>query len=42
MRIKDIAEALNLSISTVSKAITGAFDVSETTRQFLPLAISPL
>ena len=35
MRIKDIAEALNLSISTVSKAITGAFDVSETTRQLV-------
>ena len=35
MRIKDIAEALNLSISTVSKAITGAFDVSESTRQIV-------
>ena len=33
MKIKDIAEALHLSVSTVSKALNGAFDVSEETKQ---------
>lgn len=32
MRIKDIAEALHLSVSTVSKALNGAFDVSAETK----------
>ena len=32
MKIKDIAEALHLSVSTVSKALNGAFDVSEETK----------
>lgn len=32
MRIKDIANALHLSVSTVSKALNGAFDVSAETK----------
>ena len=33
MKIKEIAEALHLSISTVSKALNGAFDVSKETKE---------
>ncbi|MCM1130333.1 MAG: LacI family transcriptional regulator [Roseburia sp.] len=33
MKIKDIAKELHLSISTVSKALNGAFDVSKETKQ---------
>lgn len=33
MKIKDIAEALHLSVSTVSKALNGAFDVSKETKE---------
>ena len=32
MKIKDIANALHLSVSTVSKALNGAFDVSAETK----------
>lgn len=35
MKVKDIAEALHLSISTVSKALNGAFDVSEETKELV-------
>lgn len=35
MKNKDIAEALNISPSTVSKALNGAFDVSEETRKMV-------
>ncbi|MBQ4356956.1 MAG: helix-turn-helix domain-containing protein, partial [Acholeplasmatales bacterium] len=33
MRIKDIADALHLSVSTVSKALNGGFDVSPETKE---------
>ncbi len=33
MKIKDIAKELHLSVSTVSKALNGAFDVSKETKQ---------
>jgi LacI family transcriptional regulator len=33
MKIKDIANALHLSVSTVSKALNGAFDVSKETKE---------
>lgn len=33
MKIKDIAKELHLSVSTVSKALNGAFDVSKQTKQ---------
>ena len=33
IRIKDIAEALHLSVSTVSKALNGAFDISRETKE---------
>lgn len=33
MKIKDIATALHLSVSTVSKALNGAFDVSKETKE---------
>lgn len=33
MKIKDIAKNLHLSVSTVSKALNGAFDVSKETKQ---------
>ena len=32
MKIKDIAKELHLSVSTVSKALNGAFDVSKETK----------
>ena len=35
MKIKDIAEALHLSVSTVSKALNGAFDVSKETKELV-------
>ncbi len=35
MKLIDIAKELNLSISTVSKALNGAFDVSEKTRNLV-------
>ena len=35
MKIKDIANDLHLSISTVSKALNGAFDVSNETKQLV-------
>lgn len=35
MKIKDIAKELHLSISTVSKALNGAFDVSTETKQLV-------
>ena len=35
MRIKDIAEALHLSVSTVSKALNGAFDLSKETKEMV-------
>ena len=33
IRIKDIADALHLSVSTVSKALNGGFDVSPETKE---------
>ena len=33
IKIKDIAEALHLSVSTVSKALNGAFDISKETKE---------
>ena len=33
MKIKDIAKELHLSVSTVSKALNGAFDVSKETKE---------
>lgn len=35
MKIKDIAKELHLSISTVSKALNGAFDVSKETKELV-------
>ncbi|MDE6656107.1 MAG: LacI family transcriptional regulator [Anaeroplasmataceae bacterium] len=35
MKIKDIAKELHLSVSTVSKALNGAFDVSKETKQLV-------
>lgn len=35
MKIKDIAKELHLSISTVSKALNGAFDVSKETKEMV-------
>ena len=35
MTIKDIAKELNLSIATVSKALNGATDISESTRKLI-------
>lgn len=35
MKIKDIAKDLHLSVSTVSKALNGAFDVSKETKQIV-------
>ncbi|MDE7161449.1 MAG: LacI family transcriptional regulator [Anaeroplasmataceae bacterium] len=35
MKIKDIAKELHLSVSTVSKALNGAFDVSKETKQMV-------
>lgn len=35
MKVKDIANELHLSISTVSKALNGAFDVSEDTKKLV-------
>lgn len=35
MKIKDIANELHLSVSTVSKALNGAFDVSKETKQMV-------
>ncbi|MCI5582853.1 MAG: LacI family transcriptional regulator [Anaeroplasma sp.] len=35
MKIKDIAKELHLSISTVSKALNGAFDISEETKEMV-------
>ncbi|MDE7263377.1 MAG: LacI family transcriptional regulator [Anaeroplasmataceae bacterium] len=35
MKVKDIAKELHLSISTVSKALNGAFDVSKETKQMV-------
>lgn len=35
MKIKDIAQALHLSVSTVSKALNGAFDVSKETKEMV-------
>ena len=35
MKIKDIANELHLSISTVSKALNGAFDVSSETKDLV-------
>lgn len=35
MKIKDIAKELHLSVSTVSKALNGAFDVSKETKQIV-------
>lgn len=35
MMISDIAKALNLSISTVSKALNGSTDISEKTKQLV-------
>ena len=35
MKIKDIAEAFNFSVSTVSKALNGAFDVSKETKELV-------
>lgn len=35
MKVKDIAKELHLSVSTVSKALNGAFDVSKETKQMV-------
>ncbi len=35
MKIKDIANELHLSVSTVSKALNGAFDVSKETKELV-------
>lgn len=35
MKIKDIAQALHLSVSTVSKALNGAFDISKETKEMV-------
>ena len=35
MKIKDIAKELHLSVSTVSKALNGAFDVSKETKELV-------
>ena len=35
LRIKDIADALHLSVSTVSKALNGAFDLSKETKEMV-------
>ena len=35
VKIKDIANELHLSVSTVSKALNGAFDISKETKEFV-------